>query len=54
MEAAEALPSLHMSKCQIVGNLMARHNYTTYISLDLAHHEIFCAKVGTGGIMKNK
>ena len=24
--------------------------YTTYISLDLAHHEIFCAKVGKGGI----
>ena len=25
--------------------------YTTYISVDLAHHEIFCAKVGKGGIM---
>ena len=25
--------------------------YTTYISIDLAHHEIFCAKVGKGGIM---
>ena len=24
--------------------------YTTYISLDLAHHEIFRAKVGKGGI----
>ena len=24
--------------------------YTTYISVDLAHHEIFCAKVGQGGI----
>ena len=24
--------------------------YTTYISVDLAHHEIFCAKVGKGGI----
>ena len=23
---------------------------TTYISVDLAHHEIFCAKVGKGGI----
>ena len=23
--------------------------YTTYISVDLAHHEIFCAKVGKGG-----
>ena len=25
-------------------------NYTTYISVDLAHHEIFRAKVGKGGI----
>ena len=24
--------------------------YTTYISVDLANHEIFCAKVGKGGI----
>ena len=24
--------------------------YTTYISVDLAYHEIFCAKVGKGGI----
>ena len=24
--------------------------YTTYISVDLAHHELFCAKVGKGGI----
>ena len=24
--------------------------YTTYISVDLAHHEIFCVKVGKGGI----
>ena len=24
--------------------------YTTYISVDLAHHEIFRAKVGMGGI----
>ena len=24
--------------------------YTTYISVDLAHHEIFCAKVGKGGV----
>ena len=24
--------------------------YTTYISVDLAHHEIFCAEVGKGGI----
>ena len=24
--------------------------YTTYISRDLAHHEIFCTKVGKGGI----
>ena len=23
--------------------------YTTYISVDLAHHEIFCAKAGRGG-----
>ena len=25
-------------------------SYTTYISIDLAHHKIFCAKVGKGGI----
>ena len=25
--------------------------YTTYISVDLAHHDIFCAKVGKGGII---
>ena len=24
--------------------------YTTYISVDLVHHEIFCAKVGKDGI----
>ena len=24
--------------------------YTTYISVDFAHHEIFCAKVGQGDI----
>ena len=24
--------------------------YTIYISIDLAHHEIFCAKIGKGGI----
>ena len=24
--------------------------YTTYLSVDLAHHEIVCAKVGKGGI----
>ena len=24
--------------------------YTTYISVDIAHHELFCAKVGKGGI----
>ena len=24
--------------------------YTNYISVDLAHHEIFCAKIGNGGI----
>ena len=24
--------------------------YTTYISVDLAHHEMFHAKVGKGGI----
>ena len=27
--------------------------YTTYISVDLAHHEIFGAKVGKGGICYN-
>ena len=26
--------------------------YTTYISVDLAHHEIFRAEVGKGGIKK--
>ena len=25
--------------------------YTTYISVDLAHHELFCAKVGKGDIL---
>ena len=24
--------------------------YTTFINVDLAHHEIFCAKVSKGGI----
>ena len=24
--------------------------FTTYSSVDLAHHELFCAKVGKGGI----
>ena len=24
--------------------------YTTYISVDIANHKIFCAKVGKGGI----
>ena len=27
--------------------------YTTYISVDLAHHEIFRAEVGKGGIKKS-
>ena len=27
--------------------------YTTYINVDLAHHEIFRAKVGKGGILIN-
>ena len=27
--------------------------YTTYISVDLAHHEVVCAKVGTGGMNIN-
>ena len=27
--------------------------YTTYISVDLAHHEIFRAKVGKGGIKRH-
>ena len=27
--------------------------YTTYISVDLAHHEIYRAKVGKGGINPN-
>ena len=29
---------------------MVQLSYTTYISVDLAHHEIFRAKVGKGGI----
>ena len=28
--------------------------YTTYISVDLAHHEIFRAEVGKGGISNFK
>ena len=28
--------------------------YTSYISVDLAHHEIFHAKVGKGGINYHK
>ena len=28
--------------------------YTTYISVDLAHHMIFHAQVGKGGIKINK
>ena len=30
---------------------MVKLIYTTYISVDLAHHEIFRAKVGKGGII---
>ena len=30
---------------------MVKQNYTTYISVDLAYHEIFRANVGKGGIM---
>ena len=29
---------------------MVKLFYTTYISVDLAHHEIFHAKFGKGGI----
>ena len=29
-EAAEARPSLHLSKCKIVGNLMPRINYRVF------------------------
>ena len=29
---------------------MVKLFYTTYISVDLVHHKIFCAKVGKGGI----
>ena len=28
--------------------------YTTYISVDIAHQEIFLAKVGKGGINQDK
>ena len=31
---------------------MVKLFYTTYISVHLAHHEIFCAKVGKGGIIR--
>ena len=27
--------------------------YTTYISVDIAHHEVFRAKVGMGGIKRD-
>ena len=30
---------------------MVKLFYTTYISVDLAHQVIFCAKVGKGGII---
>ena len=30
---------------------MVKLFYTTYISVDLAHHEIFCAKFGKGGMV---
>ena len=30
---------------------MVKLIYTAYISVDLAHHEIFRAKVGKGGII---
>ena len=30
---------------------MVKQFYTTYISVDIAHHEIFRAKVGKGGII---
>ena len=30
---------------------MVKLFYTTYISVDLAHHDIFRTKVGKGGIM---
>ena len=40
---ASGLSYVHVGKH---GNIF----YTTYISVDLAHHEIFCDKVGKGGI----
>ena len=33
------------------GQTWYNYFYTTYISVDLAHHEIFRAKGGKGGIM---
>ena len=30
---------------------MVKIFYTTYISVDLAHHKVFHAKMGKGGIM---
>ena len=37
MEAAEAHLSLHLSKCQIVGNLMLRLKFNGIHSLDIVH-----------------
>ena len=33
---------------------MVKLFYTTYISVDLAHHELFHAKVGKDGIKVNE
>ena len=33
---------------------MVKLFYTTYINVDLAHQEIFRAKVGKGGIIQNR
>ena len=38
----------------IIGRVRRRLFYTTYISVDLAHHEISGGKVGKGGIKQHK
>ena len=39
---------------EIIHENMVKLFYTTYISVDFAHHEIFHAKVGKDGISTNE
>ena len=41
-EASEALPSLHLSKCQIVGNLMSRLLYFLFRSRMGVAEPLYC------------